>query len=241
MITCPKCGKQHEGKYQDTTGGKKFWCFGCHQDHNYLLNPMYALIRRKLGDQAVRPIGAKSASVSDKYYEKMLIDGLPMPEWKAKFKAAFVFTNPEIRSIVTAAVDPFTVLLPPKKRRAPTGRGGYDRRSPNSPNAGEQNENALGVWALQHVPEGQEYVVYARKNMKSLGHDAAYVDAVTKEVQTPLEYKSSPHFELTAKEAKTAREYFTTGREYWIVTPKGKIGYDPQDFEPTGAERYVGW
>jgi DNA-cytosine methyltransferase len=42
MIICPKCSKLHNGRYQDKTGGKKHWCFDCHQKHNAVGTPAYA-------------------------------------------------------------------------------------------------------------------------------------------------------------------------------------------------------
>jgi hypothetical protein len=135
--------------------------------------------------------------------------------------------------------DPFHYPLQPMPRLIPTGKSHGDRL-PAPPNVGLENENRLRIFAEKHAPAGQHYVHFARTEQKGQGCDGAWVDDITNEIMTKIEFKSYRRYELTKREFAAAMDCLLRSKRYIIVMPQGIEDFDPRCFIPNGTMRNVG-
>jgi hypothetical protein len=93
-MSCKKCGGPSDGRYSLTTGGKKDWCFECHQKNNTYGNAAYALFDAKMGDVLLYSAKGHPIRNSKKYPVDMLFDGLSIEEILERCKEVVRFSNP---------------------------------------------------------------------------------------------------------------------------------------------------
>jgi hypothetical protein len=99
-MNCTRCGNDHAEKGSYCVECKDY-IRGKSREHDPMNNTLNTILRKQLGEDGVFPNGAKVASVKDKYYIGRLINGIPMGEFKVKFRQAWNFTHNTEKARVT--------------------------------------------------------------------------------------------------------------------------------------------
>lgn len=225
MITCPKCLREHEGRYQNTSGGKQRWCTECHREHNAMGIPAYDFAYKWFQSVGLaprmRPNTLDMIKLMTVAYETKTGQKWPMP----------LLHN---RTLKTVDWSISTGLV--SKRKSNRISTVYPRSSYNPPTAQSTEDEVFLLLQKEH-PYPRVVVSHTENGAVAVGFDfSVYLDGKLIEVN---EAKTNST-KFTPREVAAIIECEKLGVPYFLNIRRRRVQVFPNMLRATGEMELAG-
>jgi len=227
MIICPKCLQEHDGRYQNTSGGKKFWCFACHQEHNTRGIPAYDFAYKWFKSVGLaprmRPNTLDMIELMTRAYETKTGEKWPMPLLRNRTLKTVDWSNAE-------------GIVEKRKNRNRTSVV-YPRASYNSAVTAQATEDDVFSFLRKEHPYPKTVVSHTDNGSVSVGFDfSVHLDGAIIEVN---EAKTNST-KFTPREVQAIIECEKLGIPYFLNIRKKWLQVFPNMLRATGEMELAG-